>query len=392
LTAQEYDANFEGYLSELKERQFTLEQRNIDAQASTLRDSWIQPIRLKYAHTESDPYGSEQTTKNAAISIDQPIFKSGGIYYAIKYADATHKNATDSLAMQRRSLIKQAVSLLMQYKQASLTIEKQQLLIANAKINLDQKREQYLNGQIDSGFLNTAMIEANRAEQALYDLQTNQARLKTQFANLSDLDPDTARTPQLKLLDEADFLAHNIDLKELVSETKMNRYNKDVTFAKYLPQFNVVAGYNRDETEGMTLGGTVPIPDSKTDYYNYGFKATLALDINSISDTESARVTYLKSQVMLDDKKRELRALYEQVAQNLENSDRKIGLARSNQQLYGELLNETQELYKAGYKTEFDVENLENSVAIQRLDTKIFEFDKQLELLNLYEKVTNEIQ
>ncbi|MDX1295483.1 MAG: TolC family protein [Sulfurimonadaceae bacterium] len=392
LAAQEQDASFEGYLSELKERQFALEQRNIDAQASTLRDSWIQPIRLQYTHTESDPYGNEQTTKNAAITIDQPIFKSGGIYYAIKYADATHQNASENLAMQRRALIKQAVSLLMQYKQSALMIEKQNLLIANAKINLEQKREQYMNGQIDSGFLNTAMIESNRAQQALYDLQTGQARLKTQFTNLSDLDPDTARTPHLKLLDETDFIAYNIEIKQRASETEMNRYNKDVTFAKYLPQFNIVAGYNRDQSEGVTMGGVFNVPDSKEEYYNYGFKATMALDINSISDNESARVTYLKSQVLLDDKKRELRALYQQVSDNLQNSDRKIELARSNQRLYGELLSETQELYKAGYKTEFDVRNLENSVAIQRLDTKIFEYDKQLELLNLYEKVTNEIQ
>ena len=75
---------------------------------------------------------------------------------------------------------------------------------------------------------------------------------------------------------------------------------------------------------------------------------------------------------------------------NLENSDRKIALAQRNVELYGEILDETRDLYRAGYKTRYDVRNLENSVAIQRLDARIFELDRQLELLALYEKMSAE--
>ena len=387
LLAQEHNATLEGYLSGLKEEQFALEQRNIDAQSSTLRDSWIQPIRLSYTHMKSDPYGSDQTNKNAVITLDQPIFKSGGIYYAVKFADATHQNATDTLEQQRRALIKQAVTLLMQLRQTELTVRKQELVIANARINLEQKRELYLNGQIDSGFLNSAMIEANQATQALFELQNSKERLLSSFRTVSDLDPEKAPLPRLELIEEDDFLARNIDIKTLESARERERYNKAVTVAKYLPQLNLVAGYNREISKGVVFNGFGTIPPTREEYYNYGFKLSMPLDINSISDAESARVTYLKSQVVLDDKKRELRALYEQVAQNMKHYDRKIALARSNSELYTELLKETQELYKAGYKTEFDVQNLENSVAIQQLDTQIFVIDTQIELLNLYEKI-----
>lgn len=390
LFAQEPGTGGDDYLSGLKNRQLDLEQKRIDAQSSTLRDSWIQPIRLQYSYTKSDPYGSDQTTKNASITIDQPIFKSGGIYYAIKYAEASHRMATDGLEQQRRALIKQAVSLLMQIRQAGLQIERQQLLISNAKINLEQKRELYLNGQLDSGFLDSAMIEANRAEQLLYDLQSSKERLLSAFGGISDLDPQRARIPHLALLDETEFMEHNIDLRYLQSEREVNRYGESVTFAKYLPQFNIVAGYHRDENEDVVFAEGFPSISSKTSYYKYGFKISLSLDINSISENEVARVEYLKSMVVLDDKKRELRDLYEQVDQNLRNSDRKIALAERNSKLYGDILQETKELYKAGYKTEYDVQNLENSVTIQQLDTQIYELDRQRELLNLYEKVTLE--
>ena len=387
LFAQEHNASLQGYLSELKEEQFALEQRRIDAQSSSLRDSWIQPIRLRYSYTKSDPYGSDQTAKNAAITIDQPIFKSGGIYYGIKYAEASRSNAGDTLEQQRRALIREAVSLLMQIRQSDLRIAKQELVIANAAINLEQKRELYLNGQIDSGFLNSAMIEANVATQALFDMQTAKERLVSRFHTLSDLDPGTAPIPTLSLVEEEPFLTRNIDLRRMESEAEMQRYGESVAYAKYLPQLNLVAGYNRDESEGMLLGGSFALPDTKTEYYNYGLKLTMPLDINSISDVEAARVARLKSQILLDDTKREQRALYEQVSQNLKNYDRKIALAVSNRELYGELLRETQELHAAGYKTEFDVQNLENSVSIQELDTRIFELEKQRELLNLYEKI-----
>ncbi len=387
LLASEPDATLEGYLSTMKAEQFRLEQQKIDAQSALLRDSWIQPIRLRYTYTKSDPYGSDQTTKNTAITIDQPIFKSGGIYFGIKYAEASRLNACESLEQQRRALVKEAVSLLMQIRQSDLRIAKQELVIANARINLEQKRELYLNGQIDSGFLNSAMIESNVATQALYDMQTARERLVSLFHTLSDLDPETAPLPALALLDEAAFMGRNIDLRRADSAVAMERYNKGVAYAKYLPQLNLVAGYNRDESEGMILGGTFAIPDTKTEYYNYGFKLSMPLDFNSISDVEAAQVAHLKALIVLDDTKRELRALYEKVAQNLTNYDRKISLAVSNQELYGGLLQETRELFEAGYKTEYDVLNLENSVAIQELDTRIYELDKQRELLDLYEKL-----
>lgn len=102
---------------------------------------------------------------------------------------------------------------------------------------------------------------------------------------------------------------------------------------------------------------------------------------------ESARIETLKSGVALADKKRELDSLYRQVRQNLSKIERKIALAEENRQLYEKLREDTDTLYKAGYKTEYDVRILANSAKIQRIEGEILHFDEQLELLNLYEKV-----
>jgi len=390
--AEELD--LDPYISGLKQKEFSYDYDKSLLEKRKLRDSWIQPLTLRYSISKSDPYNEQgantQQTQNAAIVMDQPIFRSGGIYYGIKFAQASYKYNKYSVDVAKRKMIKDALSLLMQIKQTDLRIQKQRLQIDNSRINLEQKKEQYLNGQLDSGFLNNAVIEKNRVTQALYDLETSQERLISKFGTISDLDYTEAQLPSLKLVNEASFVEHNIDIKKIQSEQEQNLYNKSVTVAKYLPSVSVTAGYNWDKLENPSFAGSsVPSPP-ETKYYNYGLKIKMPLDFNTFRDVESAQVEYLKSLVLVEDKKRELRALYEQVRQNLRNFGKKIELSRENEKLYSTLLDETTQLYKAGYKTQYDVQNLSNAYKIEKVDQKVFELDKQLELLNLYEKLIND--
>lgn len=389
------DGSLDAYISELKHKEFSYDYEKSVLEKKKLRDSWIQPLQLRYTISKSNPYNERnsvvQQTQNAAIVMDQPIFRSGGIYFGIKFAEASYQYNKYSIDVAKRKLIKQAVELLIQIKQNTLNIQKQELQIDNSRISLEQKREQYLNGQLDSGFLNSAIIEKNRATQLLFDLQTNQERLVSKFEAISDLNYKEAHIPHLRWVDSQEFLENSIDMKQLYSESERNRYNKNVTIAKYLPSVSVTAGYNWDKLENPTFAGTSVASPPETKYYNYGLKATMPIDFNSLRDVESSRVEYLKSLTVVDDKKRELKALHEQVMQNLKNYDKKIELAVENKALYSKLLDDTKQLHKAGYKTEYDVKNLVNSVEIEKLDEKIFELDKQLELLNLYEKLINEV-
>jgi len=391
VAAETNGAPLDSYLSDLKRQEFGYDYQKVEAQSSMLRDSWIQPIRIRYNYSKSNPYDSEQTIQNAAIVLDQPIFQSGGIYFAIKYADAMRRYSNYSVDVAKRKLIKDVISLLMEIKKSKLSIEKQHLLIKNAKINFEQKQELYLNGQLDSGFLDNAVIELNLLKQSLYDIQTIKERLVTRFNSISDLDYQKATIPHLALVQESDFLKYSIDIKKIKSENEKNRYFKNMTVAKYLPQLSITAGYSWDSMKNPSFAGTpVPSPPN-TDYYNYGFRVSMPLDINYNRDIESANVDYLKSLVILEDTKRALVALYAQVDQNLRNYDKKIALAAENAALYKKLHSDTLLLFKAGYKTQADVDLLQNSVEIQGIQAKILELEKQLELLNLYEKMVNDV-
>jgi len=375
------DEDLDRYISENKKEQFTYEHKKNEAESSKLRRSWIAPINLNYTYSKSNPYDNKQTKETASIQMDQTIFQSGGIYYGIKFAEASRIYANYSIEVAKRKLVKDAVSLLMQIKQIDLKISKQKLQIKNSEINLAQKKEDYLNGQLDSGFLDNAIIERNILIQALYDIETNKERLISKFHAISDINPEDAYIPQLKLLSEEEFLHKNIVLNMSESEIEKNRYNKNVTVAKYLPRVSLTAGYNWQGPSGFGSNFTTPA----TDYYNYGFKVYMPLDINTFTDIESSRVDYLKSKLVVEDKKRELKAIFEQVMQNIDNFEKKKQLSVENRDIYAKLLADTKELFNAGYKTELDVELLKNSVEIQKSDVEIFEIDKQLELLNLYE-------
>ena len=356
-----------------------------------LRDSWISPFQLSYSYIKSEPYDNEQTSMNALISIDQPIFKFGGIYYGIKYANASRISNDLSIEQQKRALIKQAVSLLMQIKQGQLQIDAQKLRIDNAIINLEQQKELYINGQLDSGFFNNAVIEKNEAKQTLFDLEASFERVVSSFQSISDVDYKTAMIPHLQYLEKDAFMAHNIDTRLYQSAIERDHNQKRMIAAKYFPQLSFYGAYKWERSESVQFGNTGSGYSGETHYASYGLKASMGLNINTFRDIESARVDYLKSKVSLEDSKRELAALFDQVKQNLENFNKKTALARENQELYATLVHDTDILVQSGYKTEADLKIMQNSLKIEQLKVQIYDYDKQLELLNLYEKLERDI-
>ncbi len=277
----------------------------------------------------------------------------------------------------------------MQIKQSDLKIARQRLQIQNSEISLKQKEEQYLNGQLDSGFLDNAVIERNFVIQNLYDLETVKEKNINSFSTLSDLDYKSVSIPYLELLERDEFLKENIVLKMADSKIEKDSYNSDITVAKYLPSVNFTAGYNWSKNENNRFSLDMSSFSEEKNYYDYGLNASMPININTFRDIESSRIDFLKSSIAKEDKRIQLNALFTQVMQNLENFNKKKLLSYENREIYSKLLTDTKKLYTAGYKTEYDVNLLQNSVEIAKIDAKIFELDKQLELLTLYEMYVN---
>ena len=176
-----------------------------------------------------------------------------------------------------------------------------------------------------------------------------------------------------------------------VMEIIQKDYFNIMTWARYMPTVSVQASYVKPyENNFFFTGGN--IYDLTDDYYTYGFRVSMPLDIKSYYTIESTKVDYLNARVMLDDKKREADNAYVATLKRLEVLDRMIELSKEDEKLYESLVASTKEKVEAGEMTVYDLETMENSKTIRQLDQKIFALDKQLVLLELYEKSYEAVQ
>ena len=175
-------------LNDLKQKELSFDKKRIIQDSKETEKSWLNPITLKYSYSKDNILDDITTTsKTFSISINQPVFKSGAIYYSIKYAKHSKKYNELNIEMQKRELIKQALDLAYDYKIAKLNQKIILLNIDNAKIDIAKKKEEFLNGVGDSTFLNNAILKFNNLKLNLADIKSNLNNIKYSFKNISFL-------------------------------------------------------------------------------------------------------------------------------------------------------------------------------------------------------------
>ena len=372
------------YLSPIKEQSFDLDKNRSIIEAKKLRDSWINPITLSYTYQKGNQFPN-QKLENFTISVDQPIFKSGGIWAAIKYAGAKRIEALSGVELSRKALIARVVELAMNYRKLSYQIERQKLRLENARIDVATKRENYLHGTIDSTYLNNAIIQKNQIEIALIELKEQLLRTQEQLRAISDIDPKSVQLPHFTLVPKKLFERQNITLAQKRAAKKAAKYNRYMQIARYLPSLSLFANYNYQSMKGSLYFPGYTYGDH---YSTYGLRLTMPLfDINAFRNIEEAKLDYLKSGLDLAQAKRERDQLYVRIAKELKLIDKKIAIAKENHDLYAKLYAQTRDQYRAGEKTDYDLQTMHNSLKSSELDLKIYELDKQLLLLQLYKEM-----
>ena len=383
LTAGLLHAAEADILSEQKRLQLQLKGEKYQEDADSLQNSWINPITLSASHSKSMvDTARESTTTSYRIGLSQDLFRSGGIYYAIQYADATDELNKALLRLEEKQLIASAYQPILNIQKTRLTIQKQKLAIENARIDVKYKQEQYQNGLTDISLLNSAIITLNAQKNALAALEETLADLIQSFSNLSDMNPDDVKMIELKPLDFDTYINHNITLEQKQRELAVKDYLASITLSAYLPKLTAEASYVVDDTESASsvFSNTDP-------YYSYGLTLSIPLSINAFSDIESARLQERITQSELATTRLEEENVFKSVKIKLDAIDKKIAIAQENYELYDKLLFQIREQQAAGFKTVDDVTVMENSKQSSKLDIAIYRIDRQLQLLNLHTKV-----
>ena len=112
-------------LSKNKELLFDYSLESNELESDKLSNSWMAPIQLSYSKNYSTQFGSDIVIKaNYTVSVNQPIFRSGGIYYGIKYADSFRNANREDIKLQRRIMIGDAISILFNMKKSKTRTKK----------------------------------------------------------------------------------------------------------------------------------------------------------------------------------------------------------------------------------------------------------------------------
>ncbi|BCD60219.1 MULTISPECIES: TolC family protein [unclassified Nitratiruptor] len=375
-------------ISELKKQEIKLDAQKSVVEAKILHDSWINPVNMQYTYQKGDQYPN-QLFESFSIQVDQPIFKSGGIYKAMLYADAKKRSALLGVESKKKAYVFQYIQLALQYKQLGLSIQKQKLLIENAKLDILIKKDQYLHGEIDSTFLDNAIVNKNSLALALIDLEDQRQQILHQIKNISDLDPKSAKLPRFSLVAKQNYIDDNLLLKQSRADIEANRHYKYMSIARYLPTLSLFANVNYQKMQGSLYFPGYQYTDH---YKTYGFRITMPLfDINALRNIESAKIDYLKSKNRFAQLKREKLNLYRSTLRSIHLLDKKIALTKEDLILYQGLLKDTKDRYKAGEKTKYDVMIMQNSLQTKKIDLQIYDIQKQILLSKLYQEMAHAI-
>ena len=112
-------------LSDNKELIFDYQLESNELESDILSKSWLNPVRLQYSKNFTTQFTDTTViTGGYSIVVDQPIFRSGGIYYGIKYSQALRDATRADIELQKRTMIGDAISILFNLKKTKLEEEK----------------------------------------------------------------------------------------------------------------------------------------------------------------------------------------------------------------------------------------------------------------------------
>ena len=369
----------ENFLSANYNELFSLQQAKSQKDADFESLSWISPVTLSFERRWSNQIrGGWHPVNSYSIGIEQPIFKSGGIYYGIQYAKSNLALATANIAKNRLSLKASAIELALKIRQTKLSIEKLQLQIKNRDIEIATIKELYGAGLANSIDLDNALVKKDEATIALLDLEANLALLKASFAKISDKPLKAIKNPNLKAPTMEEFLERNVDLALAKAKSRVTRNLYKMTRSKYLPTVSVSARYTKLSQAQ---------PEQKDAFTNYSLRVTMPLSVNMGNDLERQKLNSLLSKVEIKNSLRAAKEDYKVALKKVAIINKRISLAKKEVATYSRLLKKTKDLFKAGQKSKQDVTLLANSKRVAQLNVKIYKIEKELVLLGLHKKV-----
>jgi outer membrane protein TolC len=385
LTTSLFALDATEYLTKEKQKILEIEKEVNQKSATSLKYDWIEPIVASYTYSKSDQVGVYGTSKYFRVSFDQPVFKSGGIYFAIKYSKANKAFKDVAYTMKKTNLIKSLYDGVLNLKKLDLEIRKVELSIENAKIDIKRKKEQFDSGLLDSSFLDSAILNKTKLSHQLLNLKSLRFTTLQSFKNISSVDYKMIELPKFTVVSREEFISKNLNIASSYQESKQAKELKNMTISNYLPTISLFGNYNHKDDE-------IQFFKQAKEYKTYGARVSMPLfAVNRSRDIEIRKLEYLKTKIKLKEQKEATVREFLALQNSIDILTQRVKIAEDDLTLYDSLVKRAKDGLMAGEKTEDDVKTLKNSKKIASLDAKIYDIQRGLEILKLYEKMSDEI-
>jgi outer membrane protein len=352
--------SYQNILNNYKSNELDLEKNYSIQDSKELGKSWLNPINFSYSINKTN-LNPKHSTKSFTISINQPVFKSGAIYYSIKYAKNLKNYNLKNIELKKRELIKNALNLAIDYKINLINKKIIKLNIQNTKIDIQKKKEAFLNGVGDSTLLNDAVLKLNSLKLNLADIDLTLFKIRKNFEKISSLKIEKVDLPYFKMIEKKDYVKKNLEYLSAKDNIKIKKDLYKMNVGDNLFSVNINGNYN--VVKNNYKENLPNLDESTYNYYNIGISLNFPLRFNALNSIEKTKLNYLKSRIGLEDKKNELSKEYESYIKELQNIDKKIKIYKENIKIYDSLIASTKDAIKGGDATPLDLEIMENSHA-----------------------------
>lgn len=365
-------ATQDSLLRENKQDIINAQKKEIEANSEKIKYNWINPLNLSSSYSKSNTL--DDGVIDTSLSLNQDLFRFGGIVYTIEYADVKLQNSLSSLALNNTALYQELFTGLLEYKKLHLILQQNHFTLLNTEIEVFLKTQQYKTGDVDITELNRALRDKNAALKV--ELAAKQAIVEREIElkKLTDFDLDAIEIPQFKLVSKEEYNDANYNLQ--VASTSKELANKEyqITKSSYLPTISVNGAYGYRDNSNI---------DFQDDYYTYGATISVPLDYNTNATLQESKAIYLQNALNIQETKIDAIALYDAGISKIQNYKAYKEVTQDNIKLYTKLINITEQALKSGLKTGYDLQTLQNTKKIDELELEINDINIQIEIAKL---------
>ena len=365
--------------SQQKSELLRLKRQKVAEDIELQKNSWISPLILSASINKNRSSLDRQSeTKNAGIGWSQDLFRSGGIYYTIEQAKASgHANMLD-VDIQETSYLKEIYTLKSQVDRDNLKFQQNELTLNNRDIDLFIIKAKYKVGSADISELNRATLDRDRARTDLIVIKNLLRNEKFGLKKLIEDAPlETLSLIDVPLISKEEYIRNHLEFLRYKAQDESDDAQWKRTRASYLPKltFNGSLGYREYSGD---------FGDSSGEDYLYGVVLSMPLDINTKAAVESDRLKLMQTRTAQSDRRLELEEEYAMRFSTVSDYEEKISMADEMLLMYMDLYSFTDKQVKSGFKSEFELESLGNSVEIQKLEKELQNYNIMIEKIALY--------